>query len=202
MNILWIFQRSCPRIYCWICQLWLWKTRCSFLNKYDNDEFSMHNNDGLKLQIIIDNFTEKEISNTIDSLKNNKSPGNDLLPAEFIKACKAELLPLIIKALNYIINNRDFPDILAEGLRSSVFKTGDINNRNNYRGITVLSVFTKNFETAVNNRLNLHRPLHMIAVIDLMGDLLKEVWPVITSSYYRDWLKEKLRWASRFTSVW
>ena len=124
------------------------------MNKYDNDEFSMHNNDGLKLQIINDNFTEKDISDTIDSLKNNKSPGNDLLPAELIKACKAELLPLITEALNNIINNRDFPDIWAEGLRSPVFKTGDINNRNNYRGIMVLSVFTKNFETTVNNRLN------------------------------------------------
>ena len=130
------------------------KCAIDFLNKYDNDEFSMHNNDGLKLQIINDNFTEKEISDTIDSLKNNKSPGNDLLPAEFIKACKAELLPLITEALNYIINHREFPDIWAEGLRCPVFKTGDINNRNNYRGITVLSVITKFFETAVNNRLN------------------------------------------------
>ena len=61
----------------------------------------MHNNDGCKLQIINDNFTEKEKRDTIDSLKNNKSPGNNLLPAEFIKACRAELLPLITEALNY-----------------------------------------------------------------------------------------------------
>ena len=135
------------------------------MNKYGNDEFSMHNNDGLRLQIINNNFTEKEISDTIDSLKNYKSPGNDLLPAEFIKACKAELLPLITGALNYNINKRDFPDMWAQGL-------------------------------AVNNSL------HMKAVIDLMGDLLKEVWLVITYSYYRDWLKDKWLWASRYTSVW
>ena len=125
-----------------------------FLEKYDNGGIPRHDSDELKLQIINDNFTRNEISDTIDSLKNNKSPGIDLLPAEFIKGCKAELLPSVTDVLNYIINNGDFPDIWAEGLRSPVFKTGEITNRNNYRGITVLSVFTQIFETAVNNRLN------------------------------------------------
>ena len=101
----------------------------------------MHNNDGFKLQIINDNLTDKEISDTIDSLKHNKSPGNNILPAEFIKACKAELLPLITEALNYSINNRDFPDIWAEGLRSPLFKTGDINNRNTIHGTISIYIF-------------------------------------------------------------
>ena len=125
-----------------------------FLEKYDNGDIPRHDSDKLKIQIINDNFTRNEISDTIDSIKNNKSPGVDLLPAEFIKGCKAELLPLVTDVLNYIINNGDFIHIWAEGLRSPVFKTGEITNRNNYRGITVLSVFTKIFETAVNNRLN------------------------------------------------
>ena len=60
----------------------------------------MHNNDGFKLQIKNDNLTEKEKSDTINSSKNNKSPGNNILPAEFIKACEAELLPLITETLN------------------------------------------------------------------------------------------------------
>ena len=47
-----------------------------------------------------------------------------------------------------------FPDIWAEGLRSPVFKMGEIINRNNYRGITVPSVIATIFETAVNNILN------------------------------------------------
>ena len=125
-----------------------------FLEKYDNGDIPRHDSDELKLQIINDNFTRNEISDTIDSLKNNKSHGDDLLPAEFIKGCKAELLPSGTDVLNYIINNGDFPDIWVEGLRSPVFKTGEITNRNNHRGITVLSVFTKIFGTAVNNRLN------------------------------------------------
>ena len=130
------------------------KCAIDFLEKYDNGDIPRHDNDKLKLQIINDNFTRNEISDTIDSLKNNKSPGIDLLPAEFIKGCKAKPLPLVTDVLYYIINNGDFPDIWPEGLRSPVFKTGEITNKNDYQGITVLSVFTKIFEIAVNNRLN------------------------------------------------
>ena len=43
---------------------------------------------------------------------------------------------------------------MGEGLRNPIYKSGAINDRNNYRSITVLSVFTKLFETAVNNRIS------------------------------------------------
>ena len=49
---------------------------------------------------------------------------------------------------------RDFPEVWAEGLRSPIYKSGAINDRNNYTGITVLSMFTKIFETAVNKRIS------------------------------------------------
>ena len=130
------------------------KCALDFLKRYDKRDVSWQENRCLKLQIINDNFTESEISDTIESLKNNKSPGIDLIPAEFIKVCKPELVPLITDALNYIISNRDYPDLWAEGLRSPVFKSGLIKDTNNYRGITMLSVFTKIFETAVNNRMS------------------------------------------------
>ena len=77
----------------------------------------------------------------------------DLIPAEFIKVCKPELVPLIKDELNYMIINRDFPGLWAERLRSPVFKSGLVKDTNNYREITVLSVFAKIFETAVNNRM-------------------------------------------------
>ena len=125
-----------------------------FFSKYDNGDLHMYKADALKLQIMNDNFTVSEISDVIDSLKNNIAPGNDLIPAELIKNCKLELLPVLTSLLNYIIDMRDFPEVWAEGLRSPINKSGAINDRNNYRGITVLSVFTKILETAVNNRIS------------------------------------------------
>ena len=70
-------------------------------------------------------------------LKNNKSPGCDNIPAEFIKYCEEILLEDLTTIYNYIIELRDFLDIWAEGLRSVIFKAGQRNLVKNYRGITV-----------------------------------------------------------------
>ena len=130
------------------------KCAIAFLDKYDSDLTISSNYTQLEMQILNDNFTVPEISDIIDKLKNNKSPGSYLIPVEFIKTCKPELLSLITDVLNSIINSRDFPDIWAEGIRTPVSKNDRIADENNYRGITVLSVFTKIFEMAVNNLLN------------------------------------------------
>ena len=130
------------------------KCAVDFLSKYDNGDLHMYKADALKLQIMNDNFTVSEISDVIDSLKNIKAPGNDLIPAELIKSCKLKLLPVFTSLLDYIIDMRDFPEVWAESIRSPIYKSGAINDRNNYRGITVLSVFTKIFETVLNNRIS------------------------------------------------
>ena len=77
----------------------------------------------------------------------------DSIPSEFLKLCKQELVELITTVMNYIIECRSFPDLWAEGLYTPVFKNGRLDDTNNYRGITVLSVFAKIFETAVKNRM-------------------------------------------------
>ena len=129
------------------------KYAIEFLHKYDADVLQLPVRDELKHVLLNDNFTLEEISNTIDQLKGGKAPGIDLIPAEFVKHCKPELLSTIKDILNYMIDNKEFPDVWAEGLRTPVFKSGRHGDRNNYRGITVLSIFAKIFETAVNNRL-------------------------------------------------
>ena len=55
--------------------------------------------------------------------------------------------------LNYVVKCREFPDHWAEGLRTPVFKNGRVDDSDNYRGITAISVFAKIFETVVNNRI-------------------------------------------------
>ena len=52
-----------------------------------------------------------------------------------------------------MVENREFPDSWAEGVRSAIYKTGISTDPENYRGITVLSVFTNIFETAVHDQM-------------------------------------------------
>ena len=79
----------------------------------------------LESQIVNDNFTSHEINQAINSLKRNKSPGIDGIPAEFLKHYEDVLLDDITYLFNYIIDHQDFPEIWAEGLRTSVYKNGD-----------------------------------------------------------------------------
>ena len=91
--------------------------------------------------------------NQIDSLKTNRSPGNDCIPAEFNKACKTYLSPIITTVFNYKIDHRDFPEIWTSGIRSAVFKSVKRNIVDNFRGLTILPMMEKIFELVVYRRL-------------------------------------------------
>ena len=123
-----------------------------FLREYDNLGSTNFDSD-IEQFIINQNFSTDEIKTVIDSLKSHKSPGIDAIPAEFIKHCKDILADDITMVLNYIVEERIFPDIWSEGLRSAVFKSGKKNLVNNYRGITILPIIEKIFEVAVYKRL-------------------------------------------------
>ena len=77
----------------------------------------------------------------------------DSIPAEFIRSCKNTLTETITIALNHIIEHRDFPQTWASGIRSAVFKNGQRCQVNNFRGITILPMMEKIFETIVYRRL-------------------------------------------------
>ena len=70
-----------------------------FLRQYDNSRNAHSVNVSAVEEIINGKFTIEEIECAIDTLKSNKSPGNDCIPAEFIKVCKIfslRLLPLFL----------------------------------------------------------------------------------------------------------
>ena len=108
----------------------------------------------MELEIINSNFTADEIKAVICSLKSNKSPGNDNIPAEFIKHCKMSLSEWLVHTFNYIIEKRDFPDLWLEGMRSAELKSGPRNIVENYRSKTILPILEKVFEAAVYRRLS------------------------------------------------
>ena len=127
----------------------------AFMKKYDNEPYTtkIKRHRAIDNYTLNSNFTYEEIEGIIKSLKNNKSPGIDGIQAEMIKHCSGSLITDIVNIFNYAIESREFPDIWAEGVRSPIFKCGDRIDANNYRGITVLPVFEKIFETAVQKRI-------------------------------------------------
>ena len=107
----------------------------------------------IEFDILNRNFTASKIKSSILSLKSNKAPGIDYIPAEFLKAGVDIISYDIAELFNYLIEDMNFPERWAIGLRSPIYKSGIKIDTNNYRGITVLSVFEKIFEISVQRRL-------------------------------------------------
>ena len=100
-------------------------------------------------------FTLEEIQTIISHLKNNKTPGLDLLRNEFLKNAPKELVNFICRLFNFILNTSLIPDVWCQGLIMPLYKNkGDSKDPDNYRGITLLSCLGKLFTACISSRIS------------------------------------------------
>ena len=102
-------------------------------------------------------ISNEEILVAINSLNNNKACSvYDNILNEYIKHSKDIMLPILKSFFNLVLNNASIPEIWCKGVIFPIYKQkGDINNPDNYRGITILSCFGKLFTAILNTRLNI-----------------------------------------------
>ena len=89
----------------------------------------------------------------IDNLKNNKAAGIDKIVSELLKNLDEPTMSIIVRILNKIFDSGEFPEEWAVGIIVILFKGGEKNDLNNYRGITLLSVIGKLLVGILNERL-------------------------------------------------
>jgi hypothetical protein len=104
-------------------------------------------------EILDRNFTIEEITAAVKTLKRNKSPGNDFLLNEYFIESIDILGCHICDIFNCILDSGFFPESWTEGVIIPLHKKGDVNNVNNYRGITLVSCLSKLFTTILNKRI-------------------------------------------------
>lgn len=125
-------------------------------NNFDHIVHKMVN-DGLNnskyIDILDQEFTLNEITDTIKEVKHNKSHGNDQIINEMFKSAESSVSPLILKLFNCILKSEYFPEQWAVGYITPVFKSGDPSELKNYRPITVTSNLSKLFTRILNKRL-------------------------------------------------
>lgn len=95
----------------------------------------------------------KEVVDVINGLKCRKSPGKDNLINEYFKHMCDDLSPLLTRMFNVIFDTGIFPHTWCEGVIVPIFKKGDPDDTDNYRGITLMSCMLKTYTTILNNRL-------------------------------------------------
>lgn len=116
-----------------------------------NNDFDSNNCTFEELDIPI---TLAEVEFVIRSLKRNKSFSCDQLLNEYFIESFDILSGHIVDIFNAILNSGVFPRQWTEGILVPLFKKNDPNDVNNYRGITLVSCFSKIFTGVLNNRLN------------------------------------------------
>ena len=106
-----------------------------------NELFTFPEDDNSQeLNVEIGPITEEEVKRAIDKLKNNKSPGLDEIPAEFLKNGGGELRNKLTDLCNLCWGEQHVPKDWKKGVIIKLPKKGDLSNCGNWRGITLLSV--------------------------------------------------------------
>ena len=94
-----------------------------------------------------------ELEKGIKELKSEKASGFDNVVNEFLTNASYGVKLLILMIFNNILLLEYFPECWAQGDVIPIFKNGDKNNANHYRGITLLSCTGKLFTRIMNTRL-------------------------------------------------
>ncbi len=98
-------------------------------------------------------ISKEEVLLAIRKMKNRKAAGPDGLLGEFFKFAGDEVVNFLTKLFNTLFDKGVFPKTWTESLLLPLYKKGDVNNTNNYRGIFLNNVSSKLYGSIINCRL-------------------------------------------------
>ena len=101
-------------------------------------------------------ITDDEIRSCVKFLKNNKAAASDRIKNEMIRSTIDSMSFVYVKLFNLILKSGIFPEAWCIGSLTPIFKSGDLSDTNNYRGICVSSCLGKFFTVILNRRLLNH----------------------------------------------
>ena len=67
-------------------------------------------------------------------------PGIDSIPSEIFKASYDLISLFLLSLYNRIYATEEYPRSWGDGIINPIFKKGDLNEAENYRGITLINV--------------------------------------------------------------
>lgn len=121
-------------------------------SQLDRNNYLKHIPDQCQSMALLDTDPE-EINSVIMNLKSDSAPGWDNISTCYLKVIRHEIIPILTHFFNLCFRTGTFPAPLKKSIITPVYKGGDKNDVNNYRPISVLSVFSKIFEKLLNTRL-------------------------------------------------
>ena len=105
-------------------------------------------------EMLLKDYTQKDIQQAIKQLKNNKAHGTDGIPAEAFKAINNWITEPLTTMLNHIKNGAQLPKAWKNGAVVHIYKNkGDEKECDNYRPISLLEIVYKIWSNLVTKRL-------------------------------------------------
>ena len=98
-------------------------------------------------------FTIQEVKAGLKALKNNKAPGVDGIPNEFLKVSDDSFIAILTSLFNFMLEKGEIPEKWSECIICPIFKSGDKTDCNNYRGISLLPSICNLFSSLLITRL-------------------------------------------------
>ena len=89
----------------------------------------------------------------INKLKSGKAAGIDKIIVELLKNLDDDTVITLVNIFNKIFDSGEFPEEWVLGIIVILFKGGERDDLNNYRGITLLSIVSKLLVGVLNERL-------------------------------------------------
>ena len=111
-------------------------------------------------EMILHDTSIGEIESIIKSLKTKDSCGYDGVSSRILKYCSPYVSPVLSHICNFSFQNGQFPNRLKYSVVKPLYKKGERDNVDNYRPISMPSVFSKVIEKAVYSRLIDHFSSH------------------------------------------
>ena len=107
--------------------------------------------------------SEEELLTTINNkLKNKRSSGPDEVPSFLIKRVATKLVKPLTYCINISFENGHFPNLIKVNKIIPIYKKGDKTDMNNYRPVSIASIFSKLYEYCYLERLESFIKKHKI----------------------------------------
>jgi hypothetical protein len=103
--------------------------------------------------IFMSPVSASEISKYINELKTFTACGPDLIPTIAVKRAKQHIILPLLHIINLSLETGIYPDIFKTAHIKPIFKKGNKTQANNYRPISLLSIFSKLLEKCIKNRI-------------------------------------------------
>ena len=97
--------------------------------------------------------TPAYVKSILNKINPNKSTGYDDIPPKVVKMCSEELSCTWAELINNAFKCKIFPDDLKKAEISPIYKKKDDMMKDNYRPVSILSVFSKVYETIIADQL-------------------------------------------------